>query len=224
MARRNRYGIPVPQGSYARPMDPGAALDPIVGAMQSQLAGAQRQAAVAIADEKRLRQWVDYHQGNAAAWEKRAMLAVRAGDDGMARQALERKARCEEEGAQYETHWRDQKRSVDALRASLTALGERIQHAHRERNSLAARAAAAHARMSIAHTMAQLNGLSTGTTLNRMEDRVVQMEAEAEAAADLNGVDDSLEARFRALEAGSTDDALLSLKAKMGLGPLALSS
>lgn len=201
---------------------PAAALDPVLVGLKTQLTHAQHQAATAIADERRLRQWVDYHDNNAAGWEQRAMLAVRAGDDGLARAALERKAACKDEADAYRAHWQSQKQGVDALKAGLRALSDRIDAAHRERNSLVARTAAAQARMAVAHTLAQLDAMSPHSTLNRIEERVIQLEAQAEAAGELYGGDDSLEAQFRALETVAVDDQLAQLKAKMGHGPLSL--
>ncbi|MBL4688899.1 MAG: PspA/IM30 family protein [Nannocystaceae bacterium] len=214
---RNRHAV--------RIEEPAAALDPLLVAMQQQMMQAQRQAAVSIADQRRLRQWVEHWMAHATSWERRAVLAVRAGDDELARQALHRKTQCDEEAASYKSQWEDQTRGVESLRTGLTALSQQISQAHRQRNALIARTVAAQARLSIANTLAQLDSASPWGTLQHMEDRVVQLESEAEAAADLNSYgDSSLEARFAALEAGSVDDDLASLKASMGLGPRALSS
>ncbi|MEM6994571.1 MAG: PspA/IM30 family protein [Myxococcota bacterium] len=219
---RNRHRNP---NAPLRVHEPAAALDPVLGAMQTQLAQAQRQTAVAIADERRLRQWVEHCSGHASGWEQRAMLAVRAGDEGLARQALQRKAQWDDQARAYRAQWQDQKQSVDQLRAGLAALADRIAGAQRQRNALIARTVAAQARMSVAHTLAQMDSANPWSTLSQMEDRVVQMEAHAEAASELHlGMDDSLEAQFAALEASTVDDELAALKASMGLGPRALPS
>ena len=203
---------------------PAAALDPVLYAMRNQLVAAQHQASVVIAEERRLRRWVEHHRHNAAQWEHRAALAVRAGDDDLARAALQRKAACEQEAAVVQTQWDEHHRGVQTLKAGLNALGQRIADAQRQRNQLVARTAAAQARMAVAHTVAQLDALCPTSTLARMEDRVVQLEAQAEATADLGGWHDDLEARFAALEAGRVDDDLAALKAKMGYGPRMLPS
>lgn len=198
-------------------MDPTQTLDRLVLEMRAQLHIAQKQVCVAIADERVLRHHVDQHAAASAHWERRAMQAVRAGDDGLARAALSRKAEEDEMTATYDAQWRDQRRSVDNLRAALRGLDQRIADAGRQRNVLIARYRRAEAQRTISATLGALSAHSPWTSLERLEERVVQIEAEAEAAADLHGEDLSLEARFAALERSSVDDELAALKLRMSL-------
>ena len=56
-----------------------------------QLVEAKKQVAMAIADEKKLQKQYTSETDKAKEWERKAMVAVRAGDDNLARQALARK-------------------------------------------------------------------------------------------------------------------------------------
>ncbi|MEI9952667.1 MAG: PspA/IM30 family protein [Pseudomonadota bacterium] len=71
--------------------DPEKMLNQIVLDMSNQLLEAKRQVAASIADEKRLAKQVEQETANATEWERRAMLAVRSGDDALAKEALARK-------------------------------------------------------------------------------------------------------------------------------------
>jgi phage shock protein A len=203
----------------SRAEDPARLLDQVIIDMRSQLELAKRQVCVAIADERVLRRHVDDHAREAAQWEKRAMMAVRAGDDNLARAALARKSAADDLAAQYETQWAEQKRSVDALRQALRGLDARIGDAMRQRTMLIARLARANAQRTIAATLSNLEGMSPYSTLERMEQRVVQMEAEVEAVAELDPRHDmSLDAQFAALASASTvDDELAALKRRYAL-------
>lgn len=209
------------ESRIARAENPARILDQIVLEMRQQLVEAKKGVCIAIADEKVLRYQLDRHLADADAWEKRAMMAVRAGDDGLARAALTKKAQTDELVQGYGAQWADQKRAVDNLRAALSQLSTRIDEAARQRTMLVARAARAQAQRTIAATMARLDHASPWSTLERMEERVLQLEADAEAAGELDyGHDASLEAQFRALAAGSVDDDLDALKRRMALdGP-----
>lgn len=198
-------------------MDPSQTLDRLVLEMRAQLHAAQKQVCVAIADERVLRHHVDHHAAASAHWEQRAMQAIRAGDDGLARAALARKTEQDELTATYDAQWRDQKHAVDNLRAALRALEHRIADANRQKNLLVARWRRAEAQRTISATLGALEGHSPWTSLERMEDRVLQIEAEVEAAADLRGEDPSLEARFAALERSRVEDELVALKMRMSL-------
>src|SRR5215470_1001275 len=72
----------------SRAEDPEKMLNQVLGDMQNQLVDAKRQIAAAIADEKRLRKQADQEGATSKEWERKAMMAVRAGDDELAKQAL----------------------------------------------------------------------------------------------------------------------------------------
>lgn len=59
--------------------DPEKMLNQIVVDMGNQLGEAKKQVAVAIADEKRLEKQIETETQAATEWERRAMMAVRAG-------------------------------------------------------------------------------------------------------------------------------------------------
>src|SRR3569623_1742874 len=71
--------------------DPQKMLNQIVVDMQNQLVEAKMQVAVSIADEMRLKKQWDDQAELGKEWERKAMLAVRAGDDVLAKEALPRK-------------------------------------------------------------------------------------------------------------------------------------
>jgi phage shock protein A len=191
--------------------DDGAMLDRVIEEMRRQLYEAKKQVCVAMVDERALRRHADRHAAHAASWESRAMLAVRAGDDALARAALLRKAEEDELAVTYEGQWLDQKRSVDSLRTALGALERRIDDASRQRRLLAARMSRANAQRTIAVALANMHGASAWSPLERLESRVVQIEAEVDAAADVGEL--SLEAEFAALEARMrVDEELAALK------------
>src|SRR5690606_1084890 len=71
--------------------DPEKMLNQMLLDMQEQLINAKKQVAIAIADEKRLLKQYEDEKSKAKEWEEKAMLAVRAGKDDLAKQALDRK-------------------------------------------------------------------------------------------------------------------------------------
>jgi phage shock protein A len=65
----------------SRSEDPERMLNQIVEDMTTQLGEAKKMVALSIADEKRLEKQTQQELEAAAGWEKRAMLAVKAGID-----------------------------------------------------------------------------------------------------------------------------------------------
>ena len=203
--------------------DPEKMLNQVVLDMQNQLVEAKKQVAVSIADQKRLEKQRDEQADLGQEWERKAMLAVRASDENLAREALKRKAEHEGQHAEFGKQAQLQKDAVDKLKDQLRMLNDKIEEAKRKKNILIARQKRAEAQQTIQSTMSGLSDTGAFDTFERMSQKVEQIEAEAEAHTELGQelTGDSLQQKFKALEAGSsgTDDALAELKAKMGLAP-----
>lgn len=206
----------------SRSEDPEKMLEQIVLDMNTQLLEAKKQVAVSIADEKRLRAQADQQKALVADWEKKAMLAVRAGNDELAREALSRKKEHLAIAEQYEQQWAKQKQAVDQLKLALRALNSKIEEAKRKKGLLIARKKRAEAQRAIQETMSGLRSSSAFDSFDRMSEKIERMEAEAEAGAELaeQYSGDVLAQKFQQLEATSgADEDLLELKRKMGLVP-----
>jgi phage shock protein A len=201
--------------------DPEKMLGQVLLEMQQQLVEAKKAVAIAIADEKKLQKQYTAEADKSKEWERKAMVAVRAGDDGLARQALARKQEHETIATQFQQQWMAQKNAVEKLKDALRLLNNKIEEAKRKKNILIARKKRAEAQQQIANTMQGLGDTSAFDTFDRMAERIQLMEAEAEAGAELAGElsGDTLESKFMQLESGggTEDEALAELKAKMGL-------
>lgn len=203
--------------------DPEKMLNQMLIDMQQQLVEAKKQVAVAIADEKRLQKQYDSERSLAAEWEKKAMLAVKAGNDELAKAALSRKAEHEKSALGFQQQWQAQKAAVDQLKGALQGLNNKIEEAKRKKNLLVARAKRAEAQKTIAETMDGISQTSAFDTMSRMEDKIDRMEAEAAATYEMaeSASGDELERQFDALQTTDSDDALAALKSKMGVAPAA---
>jgi phage shock protein A len=202
--------------------DPEKMLNQIVLDMSNQLLEAKRQVAASIADEKRLAKQVESETANATEWERRAMLAIRSGDDALAKEALARKKEHQTMAEQFQEQWAKQKAAVEQLKLALRALNNKIEEAKRKKNLLIARKKRAEAQKAIQETMTGLKNASAFETFDRMAGRIEQMEAEAEAHAELNeeASGDTLAHKFRELEVTKgADEDLVAMKRKMGLLP-----
>lgn len=206
----------------SRSEDPEKMLNQVVLDMQNQLVEAKKQVAVSIADEKRLAKQAEQEAANAAEWERRAMLAIKAGDDNLAKEALQRKKEHDSLATTLKDQWSKQKNAVEQLKTALRVLNAKIEEAKRKKNVLIARKKRAEAQKAIQETMAGLNNASAFETFDRMATQIDKIEAEAEAQTELANeyTGDTLAHQFTKLEntAGAEDD-LLALKRKMGLAP-----
>jgi phage shock protein A len=188
--------------------------------MSEQLIESKKAVAMAIADEKKLEREMQNQEGQAREWERKAMLAVQAGKDDLAKEALIRKQEHDRFYAEYKKQWEAQKTSVDGLKESLRELQNKIEEAQRKKNLLVARAKRAEAQQKIQQTISNVSGNRTAfDAFDRMAAKVDQMEAQADAVKELEDFSSNaaLEKRFSELEKSdsSADALLLELKEKM---------
>jgi len=206
----------------SRSEDPEKMLNQVVLEMSNQLVEAKKQVATSIADEKRLQKQLELELANAQEWERKAMLALRAGNEPLAKEALARKREHDELAATYKDQWTKQSTAVEQLKKALRLLNDKIEEAKRKKNVLIARKKRAEAQRAIQDTMSGLRDQSAFETFDRMAAKVDQMEAEAEAGAELaeEYSGDGLAHKFKELEGTQgADEDLVALKRKMGLLP-----
>ena len=192
--------------------------------MQDQLIESKKAVAQAIADEKKLERDTAAQKALVEEWERKAMLAVEAGKDELAKEALLRKQDYQNAHAEYQKQWLAQKDSVEKLKVSLKELQVKIDEAQRKKNLLIARAKRAEAQQKIQDTMSGMSSSRASfDTFDRMAKKVDELEAHAEASKELAdfSADSDLEKQFAQLEKSDTsaDKMLLELKQKMGALP-----
>jgi phage shock protein A len=206
----------------SRSEDPEKMLNQVVIDMANQLIEAKKQVAVSIADEKRLAKQAEQEAANAAEWERRAMLAIKAGDDNLAKEALNRKKEHETLAVTLKEQWQKQKQAVEQLKTALRLLNNKIEEAKRKKNVLIARKKRAEAQKAIQETMSGISNASAFETFDRMAQKIDQIEAEAEASTEIaeQYSGDTLADKFGKLEqTAGADDDLVALKRKMGVLP-----
>lgn len=204
----------------SRAEDPEKMLNQLLMDMNEQLIEAKKQVALSIADEKKLERQLLENRGQAGEWERKAMLAVKAGKDDLAKEALVRKQEYDGYAGGFQKEWDAQHTAVEQLKDALRQLQSKIEEAGRKKNLLVARAKRAEAQKQIQQTMGSLSATSSFDTFDRMAQKVDQVEAEAEAMKELASVggDQKLEDKFKELESSGAgaDQLLEDLKAKMG--------
>lgn len=194
--------------------DPEKILEQAIIDMQEDLVQLRQAVASAIASQKRMQQQHNQAQSEANNWQQRAQLALQKGDESLAREALNRKKVQSETAGSLKAQLDQQTTTVDTLKRNLIALEGKISEAKTKKDMLKARASAAKANEQLQRTVGSLGTSSAMGAFERMEEKVLQMEARSQASAELAGAD--LESQFAALESGTdVDDELAAMKAQL---------
>lgn len=195
-------------------IDPEKLLDNAIEQMETDWVKA-RQAVINVeACQKRLQQPYEQAQAEVNQWERRAQLAMQKGDENLAREALIRRNRHAAILKSLEAQLEQEPASVKNLKRNLVLLKAKISEAKTMRTRLKAQIAAAKANGQLRSTVGNLGASSAMSAFERMEEKVLQMEARSQASVELTGVD--LESQFAQLEFGSdVDEALAAMKAQL---------
>lgn len=200
--------------------NPEKMLNQLIIDMNQQMIESKKSVAMAIADEKKLERELQEQKRQAEEWERKAVIAVKAARDDLAKEALLRKQEAENYYLQLKPQWESQKAAVEKLKDTLKHLQNKIDEASRKKNILIARAKRAQAQEKIQATLTSMSGnTSAFETFDRMAKKVDELEARAEASVELADLSKStsLENEFAKLESsGAGSDLLLEeLKRKM---------
>jgi phage shock protein A len=197
--------------------DPAKILDQSVADMQADLIKLRQAVATAIASQKRIQNQADQAEAQARTWYERAELALKKGEEELAREALSRRKTYTDTATALNTQLSSQAGQVETLKKSLVALEGKIAEAKTKKDMLKARASAAKAQEQLQSAVSNLGTTSSMAAFEQMEEKVQLMEANSQAMAELAGAD--LESQFASLEGGDVDDELAALKRRLDGGP-----
>ena len=194
--------------------DPEKILEQAVVDMQEDLVQLRKAVAKALAEKKRTEQRYNQNISEASKWESRAKLALSKSDENLAREALTRKKTLTDTATMLKQQLDQQAGQTEVLQRNLMALESKISEAKTKKNMLQARAKSAKASQELQQTLGGIDTSSSMSAFERMETKVLDMEAESQAVAELGGF--GIEQQFAELEASSgVDDELAMLKAQM---------
>ena len=197
--------------------------------MDEQLKRAQEEVVAAVAAEKQLRKKADELKEDQERWDKRAELALKSGDEALAREALKQKKRVTSEMEHTEQARTAQRNAALNMKGELERMREKFAEIKLRKGTIVARAAQAQAGGG-AEGLGTRGGASAFDDFRRMEEKIEGREAETSAMAEVDDAlrgggpsKEDLEAKFRQLEGeigkGGTpseiDDELVALKKRI---------
>lgn len=178
----------------------------------------QKSVAGAVADEKKLKLQLEKSLEGVSGWDHKAVLALKGGDEPLAREALVRKAEAENQAKTLHESWKTQKEAAERLKQNLGMAKSRVEEAKRQYTLLLARYRAAQTQQKLSETLAPVTDESPMQFIEDLNNKILKIEAETEANMELigEGAGSDIEQRFAQLETvHQGEEALLELKARL---------
>jgi phage shock protein A len=195
--------------------DPEKMADEYLRQLNNELYEAKTSVAAAMADAMKLNTKEAQYLAETEEWGRKAEAALRANDEQLARAALSRKVQAQKLAEQYTQQSNEQDQQVEALQQALVQLETRISETRAKRELIVAKKNRAQTQEAIQRTVRGLGNVSALDKLDRLEEKVDDRLAQADAMAKLE--EGTLESKFRDLERDQEiDSELAELKRKLG--------
>ena len=195
--------------------DPVKMLDQFMREMAGDIREVEAAVAKQIANEKMLHRKANDANAMVAKRLEQAEQAIEAGNEDLARRALQDKRDHETTATTLNESWERAKKDADSLRTKLDEMKKEYSEMELKKDSLKARAESAKTRTKINRTMSSIGNDNSSQGFQRMEERVMQFEAEAETSEDMSQASRTLDDEFEELNKNNVDDELSALKEKM---------
>ena len=191
-----------------RAEDPEKMVKQIIIDMQTELSKATQNYGKAKASERMAeKRYLDAKQVS-DSWETKAKQAIAAGREDLAKQALAKKVKADEDVTAYKDMYESISNQTEAIGDQVEVLKAKLDEAKSRQAMLIARAQMADTKKGLAKASGGFGGNSAQEKLDRMEEKISMKEAEADAFAEIAGNgDDELNDSFAQLENDAKVDA-----------------
>ncbi len=192
-----------------RAEDPEKMVKQIIADMEEQVRDATEALGQAMASEKQAYAQLEKAKQNSREWEDKAKLAINAGNEELARKALTSKVEVDKNIQAFQASYDQIAAQTSELHSRVEVLRQKLEEARQRQNMLIARAKMADATENVATAMTETDPDSALAKLEKMERKVEDKEARAEAFAEMSGETVFAKDEFAELETNQAVDAEL---------------
>lgn len=192
-----------------RAEDPEKMVKQIIADMEEQVRDATEALGQAMASEKQAYAQLEKARQNSREWEDKAKLAINAGNEELARKALTSKVEVDKNVQAFQVSYDQIAAQTSELHSRVEVLRQKLEEARQRQNMLIARAKMADVTENVATAMTQTDPNSALAKLEKMERKVEDKEARAEAFAEMSGETVFAKDEFAELETNQAVDAEL---------------
>ena len=199
--------------------DPEKMLKQMVLEMEESVNKTTLSIAQAIANEKNLEKKLEKSKRESSEWQQKAMQALTANREDLAKAALEKKAVSDKNMNDLAPIYQQAADTSAKLKGQLDQLKNKLDEARSRQSTLIARSQAAKAQKQIAKNIGGI-GTDAFSKFDKFESKIEMLESEAVAFEQLAGSNSSLDEEFKKLSSSaSVEDELSRLKSQMGMLP-----
>lgn len=197
--------------------DPEKMLKQIIIDMEEQLQKATQGLGQIMGSERSVKRQLDEAAEQSKMWEGRAKTALTAGNEELAKQAVDSKLKADANLKQFQEMHDDLLKQVDTVREQVNILKQKLEEARTRQTMLSARAQVADARKGVAKAVGGIDSSGAFSKMDKMERKIEQEEAQADAQYEISGMSTEKNDPYAKLEKDAAAESELErLKRELG--------
>jgi len=199
-----------------RAEDPEKMVKQIIIDMEEQMQMAVQGLGTVMASQRQMAKQLDEAKAQSKLWEDRAKSALKDGNEELAKQAVDSKLKADVSVATYEKMNTELTAQVDTLKQQVDILKKKLNEARTRQSLLVARDKVADARKEVSKAMGDLDSSGAFAKMDKMERKIAEKEAQADAAFEVSGLDAQQSDPFTEIEnKKAAEDELARLKEEL---------
>ncbi len=199
-----------------RAEDPEKMVKQIIIDMEEQLQNAVQGLGSVMASEREMLKKLKESQDESKLWEGRAKDALKSDNEELAKKAIDKKLEADISVKQYQKMYDNISSQTKILREQVDLLKKKLTEARARQSMLIARDKVAEARKEVISAVGDLDSSGAFAKMDKMEKKIAEKEAQADAAFDISGLDDEEDDEFEEMEnKQAADDEMARLKKEL---------
>ena len=199
-----------------RAEDPEKMVKQIIIDMEEQLQNAVQGLGSVMASEREMLKKLKEAKDESKLWEGRAKDALKSDNEELAKKAIDKKLTADTSVKQYQKMYDNISSQTEILREQVDLLKKKLNEARARQSMLVARDKVAEARKEVINAVGDLDSSGAFAKMDKMEKKIAEKEAQADAAFDISGMDDEEDDEFEEMENDkAAGDELARLKEEL---------
>ena len=184
--------------------------------MEEQLKKATQGLGTAMGSLNQVKKQLETAQEQSNVWQSKAKTCLEQGNEELAKQALENKVKQDKMVVQYQEMTTSMESQVNEIKSQIDILKQKLDEARSKQAMLVARSQMADAKSQMAKTLGNMDSKSAFAKMDKMEQKIEQKEAQANAYSEVSGVQESENDPFEQMDKENSVNAELEkLKQEM---------
>ena len=168
--------------------DPEKMVKQIIIDMEDQLRKSTQSLGTAMGSLNSVKKQMETAQAQSNNWQAKAKTCLEQGNEELAKQALENKVKQDQMVAQYQEMVTSMETQVNEIKSQIDIMKQKLEEARSKQAMLVARSQMADAKKQMSKSLGNMDTKSAFAKMDKMEQKVAQKEADADAFSEVSGV------------------------------------